>query len=386
MRGNRFRCMTVQIREHRAGEDLTPFFKAARKVFEGDPNWIPPLDFELKPRLDPKKGPFFERGEATFFTAWKNGEVVGRISAQVDRQHLAHYQDQTGFFGFFDTIDDDEVGQALVDAAAAWLSQRGITRMRGPCCLTMNEEIGVLVEGFDTPPAMMMNHSRSWQDKVAVSTGLTKAKDLYAWRYEVGDVPPRALKAWEDVKRMPEIRLRSIDTKRLDAELNTVLEIYNDAWKENWGYVPPTDSEAKQMVKDLKLVLDPSMAFMADLNGRPVAMCICLPNLNEAIRDFDGKLFPLNILKLLYRLKVRGPKSGRLMMLGIRSELRSIRKYAALSHALYVEVARRGQQNGYQWGELSWTLEDNKPINLGIRSMGAAIYKRYRMYEKAISR
>lgn len=376
--------MTIEIREHVPGRDIDDFLRAGRVVFDGDPAWVPPLDLDIRARLTPRKNPFFRRGELALFTAWKDGRLVGRVSAQVDREHLRRYDDDTGFFGFFDTLDDDEIGCALIDAAARWLGRRGMKRMRGPLSLTMNEEVGVLIEGFEHPPHIMMAHSRPWQDRVARAAGLEKARDLYAWRFEVGAVPERARKAWEEIRQMPEVRLRSIEPRRMDRELRIILDIFNDAWQQNWGFVPATEDEARKMGEDLKLILDRELAFIAEIDGKPVGVCIALPNLNEVIRDFDGRLTPITLAKLIWRLKVRRPESGRLMMLGIRSELRNVRRYAGLSHALYVEIARRGQKRGYRWGELSWTLEDNRPINLGIKSMGATIYKKYRVYEKAL--
>lgn len=376
--------MPIEIREHVPGQDLTDFLRAARVVFDGDPNWVAPLEFDMKQRLSPGKSPFFERGELALFTAWRDGRLVGRISAQLDHEHLRLHQDRTGFFGFFDTLDDEEAGKALVDAAEKWLARRGMKRMRGPLCLTMNEEVGVLIEGFDTPPQIMMTHSRAWQDRIALSTGLEKAKDLFAWRFDVGNIPERALKAWAEVKAMPEVRLRSVEPSKMDRELRIILDIFNEAWVDNWGYVPATESEAKKMGEDLRLILDKELAFIAEVDGKPVAMCIAIPNLNEVIRDFDGRLNPLTVAKLIWRLKIKRPKTARLMMLGIKTEMRNQRRYAGLSHALYVEIAKRGEKIGYEWGELSWTLEDNRPINLGIKSMGAKIYKKYRVYEKAI--
>ena len=171
----------------------------------------------------------------------------------------------------------------------------------------------------------------------------------------------------------------------MDRELAIIMEIFNDAWKENWGWVPATEAEVKKTGEELRMILDRDLAFIAEVDHEPVAMCIALPNLNEVIRDFDGKLGPVQIGKMLWRLKVKRPKSARLMMLGIRSKLRGSKKYGGLSHALYVEIARRGEAAGYRWGELSWTLEDNAPVNLGIRSMGAKIYKKYRVYERGLS-
>lgn len=376
--------MSIQIREHSPGTDLDDFLKAARVVFEGDRNWVEPLGFDLRARLTPAKNPFFQRGEVTLFTAWKDGRPVGRCSAQLDHEHLRLHGDKTGFFGFFDTIDDDEVGRALIEASEAWLGRRGMKRMRGPLSLNMNEEVGVLIEGFDTPPQILMPHSRTWQDRVALAAGLEKAKDLLAWRFDVGNTPTRALRAWQAVREMPEVRIRSVDVKKIDRELGHIMEIFNDAWKDNWGYVPATPEETKKMGEDLRLIIDPEMALIAEIDERPVAICIVLPNLNEVIRDFSGKLGPVQLAKLIWRLKIKRPKTARLMMLGIRSELRNQRKYGGLSHALYVEIAKRGERLGYRSGELSWTLEDNHRINVGIKSMGAKVYKKYRVYERAI--
>ena len=379
--------MPVTIREHAPGTDIDPFVRAAHEVFRGDPAFIPPLDFDIKERLHPKKNPFFKRAEVTLFTAWKDGMLVGRCSAQIDREHLRLWKDDTGFFGFFDTIDDAEVGQALIDAAAKWLGARGMKRMMGPMSLYVNEEIGILVEGFEHPPVLMMAHSRNWQSKVAEACGLKKEKDLLAWRYTTDlPLPDRVVKAWEFVKTLPEVKLRSVDPGNMQAELEAIMDIYNDAWKGKWAMVPALPDEVEKVAKELKLILDPDLAFIAEVHGRPAGMCIMLPNVNEAIQDLDGKLFPTGLFKLLWRVKVTHPVSCRLMMLGIKSELRqNVKRYGGLSHAMYMEVARRGLAKGYKWSELSWTREDDAPINLGIRSMGAKVYKRYRVYAKGIA-
>ncbi len=376
--------MKITIREHKPGENIRAFIEAGHEVFRGDPSWIAPLHFELKERLHPKKNPFFLRAEVTLFTAWRGSQLVGRCSAQIDREHLKVWKDDTGFFGFFDTIDDEEVARALIDAAADWLRKRGMKRMRGPFSLYVNEEAGVLIEGFDDPPVIMMAHSRRWQGRLAEAAGLKKEKDLIAWKYEAGEFPARVLKAWEQVKAMPEVRLRSVDTKRIEVEIKNVMEIYNDAWQGKWAMVPALPEEVDKVAKDLKLIIDEDLAFMAEIDGRAVGMCIMLPNLNEAIADLNGRLLPLGFAKVLWRMKVKHPVSTRLMMLGIRSELRHVKKYGGLSAAMYVEVAKRGIAKGYKWGELSWTREDDGPINVGIKAMGAKPYKKYRIYEKPL--
>lgn len=376
--------MTVQIRQHEPGRDLADFVRLPDELYRDDPVWIAPLRREVTERLTPGKNPFFAHAEVALFTARQHAKVVGRISAQIDREHQRVHNDRAGFFGFFDTIDDRDVATALVDAAAAWLAERGVTTMRGPFSLSINEEVGMLVDGFETPPAMMMPHHRPYQGRLSEEAGLHQVRDLYAWWYRV--VPPtnRSARALQLMSALPEVRFRSIDTRRLDDEVATALHIFNDAWRYNWSFVPATDAEAKKLAKDLRLVLDPELSFFVEVDGRAVAIVICLPNVNEVIRDFRGRLTPINMLKLIWRLKIRRPKTARVMMLGIRTELRRAKRYGPLSTALYAEVARRGVAGGYEGAELSWTLEDNRPINLGIKGMGATIYKRYRVYEKRL--
>ena len=235
-----------------------------------------------------------------------------------------------------------------------------------------------------------MAHSRRYQGALIEACGCEKEKDLLCWKYDVTiPLPKRAIKAWEDLKRLPEVKLRSIDVNNLESEMKNVMEIYNDGWEGKWGMVPALPDETKKIVQDMKLIIDPDVAFIAEVDGQAAGMCITLPNLNEALVGLDGKLFncgvPLGAARLLWRLKVRHPKSTRLMMLGLRKSIRqNVKRYGGLSAAMYVEVAKRGAAKGYQWGELSWTREDDAPINLGIRSMGAHVYKTYRVYKKAI--
>jgi hypothetical protein len=289
-----------------------------------------------------------------------------------------------GFFGFFDTIDDQEVASALLAAAEKWLAGRGMTVMRGPFSLSINEETGMLVEGFDSPPTIMSPHHRSYQGGLAEGAGLHKVKDCYGWKYEVAPAPARAQKAWETISSLPEVRFRSVKPSNLKKEVHDILDVFNDAWQNNWGFVPATDAEAKKMAADLQLILDKQLSFFAEIDGQPVAICVCLPNLNEVIFDFDGKLNPINIVKLIWRLKIRRPKSARLMLLGIRTELRGKKRYAPLATAVIAELVRRGLKEGYEWAELGWTLEDNRLINAAIQGMGAQVYKRYRIFEKSI--
>ncbi|MEZ4287908.1 MAG: hypothetical protein R3A47_07135 [Polyangiales bacterium] len=374
----------IEVVQHSPGRDVDAFVQFAHELYKNDSAWIPPLNMEIRDRLNPTKNPFFQHAEVALFTARRDGNVVGRCSAQIDHEHLRIHQDNAGFFGFFETVDHVDVARALMDAAEDWLRKRGMTTMRGPFSLSINEEAGTLVEGFDHPPVIMMPHALPYQGRLIESCGLAPVKDLLAWRYEVEPPPARAERAWQAIEELPEVRFRSINTSKMKEELEVLLAIFNDAWQHNWGFVPATDAEVAKMAKDLKLIIDKDIAFFAEIDGKPVAICVCLPNLNEVTADFGGKLTPKNVAKLLWRLKVNKPKSARLMLLGISTELRHQKRYGALSTAMYAELAKRGIANGYRWAELGWTLEDNKLINLGIQAMRGKVYKRYRIYEKSI--
>jgi len=375
--------MPLEIRETKVGGKLNEFLDVVDYIYRGDSNYVRPLDMDMKDRLS-VKNPFFEHAEGTIFTAHRNGFCVGRVTAQIDREHLARYKDDVGSFGFLDTIDDADVAKALLDAASKWVGARGMKRIRGPLSLSLNEEMGCLVDGFDTPPMILMPHHRAYQGGLIEKAGFAKLKDAFAWRYHVGDVPPRVRKAHDDIDAMPEIKSRHVDMKNLDADLRIIMDVYNDAWNDNWGFVASTERELSKMAADLKLIAIPELSYITEIDGEPAAVALALPNLNELIADMKGKLGPLGLPKLLWRLKVVGPHTARLVILGIRKKFRSVRKYAALSAYLYAKMNAAGKQLGLEGGELSWTLEDNAPVNTGIKLMGGKIYKTYRLFEKVL--
>jgi hypothetical protein len=375
--------MAIDIRSIPLGGNLRPFLDVVDHIYRDDPAFVRPLDLELKDRLS-RKNPFFAHATGTCFAAFRDGKPIGRVTAQIDRAHIDRHQDGAGFFGFLDTVDDADVSKALLDRAGNWLVDRGMQRMRGPISLNINEELGCLVEGFDTPPMVLMPHHRSYQGGLIEKAGLTKLKDFYAWRYSVGDVPKRAVKAHEEIAGLPEVTTRTVNMKDLESEVRIVMDIFNDAWMDNWGFVPLTEGELRKLAADLKLFLVPELTRVVSIDGEPAAFAIVLPNINEAMRDLGGKLFPLGLPKLLWRLKVEKPKTARLALLGIRRKYRHVRKYAGLSTYLYVEMNKAGQRRGVQWGELSWTVEDNGPVNVGIKFMGGKIYKKYRVYERML--
>jgi hypothetical protein len=256
--------------------------------------------------------------------------------------------------------------------------------MRGPISLGINEELGCLVDGFDTPPMILMQHHLPYQGGLIEQAGLAKLKDFYAWRYVVGDVPPRAQRAHDEIEALPEVKSRHIDMKNFERDLRIVVDVFNDAWTDNWSFVPYSEAEVLRMGEELKLIAIPALSYITEVDGEPAAVAVALPNINEVIRDLDGKLLPTGLAKLLWRLKVVGPKTARLALLGIRRKYRGVRKYAGLSTYIYAKMNRAGRDVGIQWGELSWTDEDNAPVNVGIRFMGGKIYKRYRVYERGL--
>lgn len=377
--------MSIRIREHRPGHDLEEFLRVPEMLYEGDPGFVTPLRMEQKERLTPAKNPFFEHAEVALFTAYQDGKLAGRISAQIDRQHLARHQDACGLYGFFDTINDPRVGKALVDAAASWLKQRGMLRMRGPFSLSIWDEAGTMIAGHAEASTYGIPYHRAYQDAVSTAAGLTKCKDLLSWKYMVGHAPERAKRALADVAALPEVRIRSVRLSHAEEDIRIVMDIFNDAWSDNFHFVPLTEAELVKMIKDMKLFLDENIALIAEIDGKPAAFSFAVPNLNEALFGLRGRLFPLGLPKLLYRLKLKRTKSARLIALGIKKEFRAKKRYGGLSTAIYAEMNRRGALVGYEWCELGWTLEDNRPVNLGIRAMGAEIYKRHRVYEKSLT-
>jgi hypothetical protein len=375
----------MDIRQIPMGGRIDDFLNVVDYIYRGDPAYVRPLDMELKDRLSPKKNPFFEHGEGTIFCAYRNGWCVGRITAQIDRTHLDKYRDETGFFGFLDTIDDEEVARELLSHAESWLRGKGMKRARGPYSLNINEETGCLIEGFDTPPYLMMPHHRPHQSGLIEKAGYTKVKDFFAWKYTVGQPNARVQRGHAEIEKMPEITSRPISPKNLDRDIELFVDIFEDAWSDNWGSLPLTRREVDKMAADFKLLLMPEITRLVSIDGEPAAIALALPNLNEMTADFGGKLIPYGLPKLVWRLRVRGPTSARLILLGIRKKWRNVRKYAALSAFLYSELNEGGRKLGIREGELGWTLEDNGRVNAGILLMGAKLYKKYRVYDKPLT-
>lgn len=361
--------------------EMDRFIRLPFAVYAKDPNFVPPLLLERQEALSPEKNPYFQHAEAKFWLARQDGRDVGRISAQIDRLVK---DPEVGHFGMIVAEDRPEVFAALFAAAEGWLRERGKTRVLGPFNLSINEESGLLVDGFDTPPMLLMGHDARYIAGRIEALGYAKAKDLIAYVQNTGDglLPARARRYAE--KRMPKnMTIRTLDVKRYREEFDTVTEIFNDAWSQNWGFIAFTEAEIAHMAKSLKPLIRPEYVILVEVAGRPIGFGIALPNLNEIIRDFNGKLLPFNWLKLLLRLK--RTKTARVPLMGVRRSY-SGGLVGGLVPILIMEGLRAAMhKNGVHDVEMSWILEDNRPMRHLIESLGGRPYKTYRVYEKRLS-
>lgn len=378
---------TVEIAEVADKAALDRFIRLPWSIYAGDPNWVPPLILERRAHLDRKANPFFSHAEAGLWLARRGGRDVGRISAQVDRAHLERHGDAAGFFGFLEAIDDQAVFAALLRTAEAWLAGRGMVRARGPFSWSINDESGLLVDGFDTPPSLLMGHARPYYAGRVEACGYAKVKDLIAYDFAVAPeaMPPVAGTLIKRLKRREDVTIRSLDKRRFSKDLDAVLDIFNDAWSDNWGYVPLSDAEIAKAAKDLAPIIHADLVAIVEVGGEPAAFAIALPNLNEAIADLNGRLLPFGWAKLLYRLKFGRLRSARMPLMGVRKKYQNGPLGAALAYAVIERVYKHGAARGILRGELSWILEDNLPVRRIIEDVGGRPYKTYRIYEKALA-
>jgi hypothetical protein len=356
------------------------------KLYADDPQWVAPLLLERKFHFQAKHNPYFQHGRAAFFLAYRDKEPVGRITAQIDQLHLDRYHDATGHFGFIEAVNDKEVFTALLQAAEGWLKGQGMTRVIGPVSFSLWDQPGLLVEGFDTPPSVMMGHHLPYYESRITENGYGKAEDLIAYRY--GPQAPTEMleKLLARSLRRGEITLRNIrmDKAHFDGEVAMLLDIINDAWSDNWGYVPMTKAEIDDLSGILKILLRPGDVAIAEYQGKPAAFAAIFPNLNEAIRDMNGRLFPFNWIKLLWRMKVTRTKTARMPMMGVRKALQTSPVGAALALSVIRSVREFNFSRGVVDSELSWILARNTRVRHVIEMVGGVPYKTYRVYEKPL--
>jgi len=370
----------MQIEHISDSKGLDRFIRFPWKVYEGNPHWVPPLLSEVKFVLS-RKNPFFQHAEAAYFLAWKNGEVVGRIAAIIDRNHIAVHREQAGFFGFFECLPDPEIADALLGAASNWLKARDIGIMRGPMNPSVNDECGFLLEGFDSPPMIMMPYTPAYYLDYMERYGLTKAKDLYAYIAVIAEVSAgnRLERLAAAVRgKIPNLVVRPANMKEFRKELNAVKDIYNSAWSHNWGFVPMTDEEIESMAKRLKPLIVPELLIMAEVDGKPAGFYMAVPDYNQVLCRINGRLGPIGIMKFLWYS--RNISDIRVLTMGMKEEYRK----KGIEGLLYLESFKAATRKGYKRAEMSWILEDNTLMKRGCEFMGGKVYKKYRIYEKSL--
>lgn len=376
----------VVVQPVASGRDLNEFIALPKRLYRGHKGYVAPLDLERKETLSRKKNPYFQHAAAELFIARRGGEVVGRISAQFCRLHQEKYRNDVGHFGWIDTVDDINVARALVGSAETWLKARGARRILGPFSFSSNEESGLLVDGFEATPMLMMPYHLPYQGRLIEACGFAKAKDLLA--YNVDKAAYHAVgssRMLDKVRSDGRIRLRSLDMRNYKADLEALLAVFNDAWSENWEMVPFAQSEIEEAAASMKPLIDPELVVIAEIDSEVAGMLVCLPNLLEAIRDLDGRLLPFGFAKLLWRLKRKTLRSARVPLMGILKKYHGTLTGAALLPLMFHRLKEPFFARGLEQVELSWILEDNLPMRRVLEGIGATVYKTYRIYEKAMA-
>jgi GNAT superfamily N-acetyltransferase len=370
----------VRVAPVQSRRDLQQFLKFPWRLYQDNPAWVPPLLFDLKRLLNPRRHPFHQHAAVQYFLAWRGAEVVGRIAAIVNHQYIRFHEEATGFFGFFESIDNQDVSSTLLAAAERWLGDRGVQRILGPMNFSTNEECGLLVDGFQYPPAIMMPYNTLYVGPLIEAAGYRKAKDLLAYFIDAtkATTPERLIHGAERLQQHYGVTIRPIDLRHFERDVALLLEVYNSAWERNWGFVPLTKEEIDDLARQLKQIGNPHLCLLAEAKGEAVGFALALPDYNQALRRINGRLFPVGLLKLLwYRRKMNG---ARVLTLGLKPGYRRM----GIDAMLYLRLWEEAPKNGYPLVECSWILEDNWPMRRGLERMGARVYKTYRIYEKAL--
>lgn len=372
---------SIKIFPVKTEKDKMRFIKLLWKIYKDDPHWVPPLIMDRKKLLDTKKNPFYEHAEIEMFLAEKDGELVGRIAAIKNDMHNKVHNDNVGFFGFFECINDQEVANALFDAAKGWLRSKGFSAMRGPANPSSNDEYGMLLEGFDDEPRLLMTYNPKYYLDLCENYGLTKVKDLYAYSIENPKImaSEKLRRGAQLVKERYGLKIYQIDMKNFQRDLEKVKYVYNKAWSLNWGFVPLTEKELDAMGKDLKPLAEPSLVLFGEIKGELVGFALVMLDYNQVFKNMkNGRLFPFNFLKLFTQKK--NISWSRILTLGIVPE----HQKKGLDAAFYWEITERAAKLGIMKGEASWILEDNEMMNRGAKAMGGDLYKKYRLYQQDI--
>jgi len=375
----------ITIRAVSTRAERRDFVNFAWDVYKDDPAWIPPLKDEVHGLLDPKRNPWFEHGRAALWVALRDGAIVGRISAQVDDLVQQHMEAGLGQWGMFEALDG-EAAAALITTAEEWLRGQGMTAALGPVSISIWDEPGLLIEGFEQPPTAMMGHHRPVYQAWVEAAGYEKAKDLVTYDLNIAkDQPPLIDRMVAATERNARIRIRNVDLSQFRRDSAIILNLLNDAWSDNWGFVPLTDAEIAYAGKKLKPIIFEDLVRIAELDGEPVAFMLTIPDINEMTADLNGKLFPFGFVKLLWRLRKPKVKRVRVPLMGVAKRLHGTRLAGQIAYTL-IEYIRRAcvEHYGVKQGEFGWVLEDNQGMMSIAELPGATINHRYRVYRKAL--
>jgi hypothetical protein len=371
----------IEIIAVEGGSELKDFIDLPWRIYDEYPNWVPPLKKEVRRLLHPHKHPFWEFSERILFLARRGSETVGRIAGLIDHRNNEFHNEKMGVWGFFECADDPEAAAALFSSVENWVRRKGMTFLRGPLNPSMNNEAGLLIEGYDYPPAVSMTYNPPYYLGLIESCGFTKEKDLLAFLLDGGNY---RLPEWMDrlaqrTAQKKGVRIRHVDPKNRDAEFALIREIYNDSWSGNWGFVPLTENEMKDIQKSVKPFADPDLVFFIYYENEPAAVCVIFPDINPLLKRFNGRIGLLGPVKaLIYRREIKGL---RLLMFGIKEKYRQLGLPMLAFRHIY-KIAR--ENKNYQHLEMGWTLEDNESINSLIEEAGARIYKKYRIFRKSL--
>lgn len=364
--------------------DLHTFVRLPWKLYTYDAQWVPPLILERLHTFS-QKNPFFKHATWQCWLAYRGQEPIGRISAQIDRLHLERYGEQTtGFFGLLEAEEDSQVFQGLLGVAEEWLRQQGIIRVQGPFNLSINQECGLLVEGFDTPPMVMMGHALPYYGGLLEQNRYYKVQDLLAYQIDIHFRLPPGVTMFLN-KAKGSMRIRPLCRVKIEEDLKLIKEIFEDAWSENWGFLPFTEEEFSEIGQLLKFLVEDDFVQIAEINGQACAMLVALPNVHEVIKGLNGKLLPWGWLKILWGMRISYPRTARVALMGVRKPFQSTPMGAAMAYGMIEAVRGGGLRKGIQTVELSWILEGNKRMSHILESLGAKPYKVYRLYQKDLS-
>jgi len=372
----------IEVIEVESSSRLKKFIEYPNHLYEGDPNYVTPLLSERLEFFDFKKNPFYRGAKVKLFLAVDGSQIKGRIATCVNYKHNEYHEEQTGFFGFFDCIDDYDVASRLLKVAMITLKKEGMDKMRGPASFSTNHEIGFLVEGFDFPPAVMMSYNRPYLPRLAEKFGLKKSMDLLAFKITKEDpITERITSVVDKLQKRSKIKIRTLRMSDFDNEIKRVNAVYNQAWAPNWGFVPMDEEEFTYVTKKLKDIIDPDLVFIAEFEDQPVAFSLALPDINQALIHLKGKLFPMGLLKLLWHTKVKNKiDCVRMITFGIIPQFQK----RGLDSMLYIYSYKKGIEKGYTWAELSWILETNELMCRAAEEMNAKLFKKYRIVEMPI--